>query len=476
MRPSAVIKRDGSSVPFESGRVAGAIARALRAVGVRDEGLSDELALVVEEHLARVADGPAVGLEDVQDAVVHVLQESGHYEVAITYARYRDARERARRERRARGDRSVPVNLQVVEADGRRRAWDRTWLVERLTGRWGLAGAQALDVSAAVEDQLAQSPATELGTALVDVLVEAAMIRLGLTATVAQRGDVRVPREALRRAEGMGGGLAALVEAGRAAFHEEAALGMLPPAVARLWSRGRLWVDGLDDPLRGSQFTAVVEPDQNPWEVLARASTLAIEGACWWRRVRIVLPPAILGHLERGGTTMANRMVGAISALSRIAQVNLYCDGRTPLTEQWPFAGGRVGLAIYNDDFLLARQLAERGLPLLSGAQYAQGGWRHRAAVEVALNAQGLEGDWSQLDLLAMAAATAAQIRLARLAGLGDGAELRFAIYGLAAEAPSAEYLDRQVVQEGLRQGLTFVRASNLPAEACAHLGRLFDG
>ena len=200
MKPVSVIKRDGRSVPFEGVRIAAAIARALRAVGVRDEGLSNELAVVVEEHLERVGDAPAVDLESVQDAVVHVLQESGHYEVAIAYARYRDSRERARRERRARGEAQAPVNLHIVDADGRRRMWDTVRMLDRLSRRWGLAGAQAMDVLAIIEDQLAQSPATELAAALVDVLAEAAMVRLGLTATVIERGDVRVPREDLRQA------------------------------------------------------------------------------------------------------------------------------------------------------------------------------------------------------------------------------------------------------------------------------------
>lgn len=475
MKPVSVIKRDGRSVPFEGVRIAAAIARALRAVGVRDEGLSNELAVVVEEHLERVGDAPAVDLESVQDAVVHVLQESGHYEVAIAYARYRDSRERARRERRARGEAQAPVNLHIIDADGRRRMWDTVRMLDRLSRRWGLAGAQAMDVLAIIEDQLAQSPATELAAALVDVLAEAAMVRLGLTATVIERGDVRVPRDDLRLAESGPGGQAALMAAGRAAFRAEAALTALPPAVAKLWSRGRLWVDGLDDPMRGSQLTTVIEPDSNPWEVLSRAASAALDGAERWRRVRVVLPPAILGHLERGTTAMSQRMVAAITSLAQACQVHLYCDGRTPLTERWPFAGGRVGLAIYNDDFLLARQLAERGLPLMSGAQYVRGGWRHRVAVEVALNAQGLEGEWSQLDLLAMGVAAAIRTRLARIGPHADGADLRFAIYGLAAASASADYLDRQVVQEGQRAGLTMVRASNLPEEACAHLGRLLE-
>lgn len=472
MRPAHVIKRDGSAVPFEAARIAQAIGRALAAVGVRDDGLSDELARVVSEHLARVAERPEVGLEEVQDAVVHVLQESGHYEVAMAYARYRDARERARRERRARGERNVPVHLEVIDTDGRHRTWSSDWLIDRLARRHALAGAQAMDVLAVVEDQLAQSPATELTVALIDSLVETALVRLGLTANAHSHGDVRVPRAALQDALAAGDGARALAAAGRAAFRQEAAIGLLPPASERLWSRGRLWVDGLDDPLRGSQTTAVVEQAGNPWQVIAQAAALAIDGTCSWRRVRVVLPPSILGHLERGSTLLHE----PIAAIARTAQVLLYCDGRTPLLERWPFAGGQVGLAIYNDDFLLARQLAERGLPLLSGAQYARGGWRHRVAVEVALNAQGLENEWSQLDLLAMGAAAAARARLARLPEDLRAGDLRFAIYGLAAASPSADYLERQVIQDGQREGLTFTRAANLPAEACEHLGRLLDG
>jgi hypothetical protein len=472
MRLATVIKRDGSEVPYQAERIAKAIARALQAVGVRDEGLSNELSVVVEEHLARVAERPAVGLEEIQDAVVHVLQESGHYEVALAYARYRDARERARRARRARGDRQVPVHLEILDADGRIRAWQAEWLIERLGRRHGIVGVQAMDVLAAVEDQLSQSPANCLPLHLIDSLIEAALVRLGLHGVATARADARIPREELQAALAAGDGLGALIAAGRAGFRQDAAAAILPPAVLKLWSRGRLWVDGLDDPLRGAQLTAVIEQTGNPWQVIAQAAAVAIEGATNWRRVRIVLPPSILGHLERGAVQLHE----PIAALGRVAQVLLYCDGRTPLIERWPFVGSQIGLAVYNDDFLLARQLTERGLPLLSGAHYTRGGWRQRVAVEVALNAQGLENEWSQLDLLAMGAATAAAARLQRLPAALQGGDLRFAIYGLAAASGSSDYLERQVVQEGQRQGLSFTRASNLPAEACAHLGRLLDG
>jgi len=39
----------------------------------------------------------------------------------------------------------------------------------------------------------------------------------------------------------------------------------------------------------------------------------------------------------------------------------------------------------------------------------------------------------------------------------------------------SNEYLERQVVQEGLRLGIALTRGASLPEEACAHLGRLLE-
>jgi hypothetical protein len=210
--------------------------------------------------------------------------------------------------------------------------------------------------------------------------------------------------------------------------------------------------------------------------VLTNAYSIAAEASRRWRRVRLVLPPSILGHLERG----AAALVQPISALASLSQVYLYCDGRTPLLASWPFAGQRVSIATYNDDFLLLRQLQDMNLPMLSGSHLMRGGYRARVAVELALNAQGLEGEFSQMDGLAMGLVAAAKVRLGQL-GLGGRAQqqgeadVRFAIFGLTLHSTSNEYLERQVVQEGLRNGLSLTRSSNLPEEACAHLGRLLE-
>ena len=162
MKPLTVTKRDGQCVPFAHGRIANAIARAQHAVGIDDSALADELARVVVEHLERGCDQPTLGIEEVQDAVVHVLQESGNYEVAMAYARYRDARERFRRSRQVLGERSDSPNLAVVDVDGRRRPWDRRWLSEWLSERYGLDAKAAADAIIQVEGMLADSSLTGL--------------------------------------------------------------------------------------------------------------------------------------------------------------------------------------------------------------------------------------------------------------------------------------------------------------------------
>ena len=106
-----------------------------------------------------------------------------------------------------------------------------------------------------------------------------------------------------------------------------------------------------------------------------------------------------------------------------------------------------------------------------------QGNYRSRVTVESAINAQGLEGEYSQMDSLAMALVAAVRVRLSQLGDspLFSGGELRFAIFGLPANSASNDYLERQVVQEGLRNGLTLSRGAHLTEEACIHLGRLLE-
>lgn len=474
MTPSLVVKRDGQEVPFERARITSAIARAQHAVGINDPALAEELAQVVEEFLGRACDAPRLGIEEVQNAVVHVLQESGNYDAAIAYTRYRDSRERVRRIRRLDGETTVAPNLTVIDLDGRRRPWRRDWLAEQLIARHGLDAKSAQDALVQVESFLAESPATELTAPVLFSLVDAALVRCGKHHVAADRAPLRIDRHELRRVLGTANeGLHAVMAAGRMALNQLSLAEALPPQAALLHDRGRLWIDGLDDPRRGSRFIATVDSHSNPWQVLTNAFQMAAEARTHWRRVDLVLPASILGHLERGAKTL----VGPLRALAELAFVYLYCDGRTPLLAEWPFSGSRVSIATYNDDFLLLRDLQARRLPLLSGPHLMQGDYRHRVAVDVAFNAQGLDGEYSQMDSLAMAAASAVRVRLDQLGThtCFQDAELRFAIFGLPANSSSNDYLERQVAQEGQRLGLTLQRSSHLADEACAHLARLLE-
>ncbi|MBA2481647.1 MAG: hypothetical protein H0V44_13360 [Planctomycetes bacterium] len=473
MRPAAIIKRDGREVPFDLSRIGAAISKALHAVSIDDRALAIELARVVLEHLERTSDQASLGIEEVQDAVVHVLQESGYYEAAKSYIRYRDDRERFRRERRVRGDGAAAVNLAVIDSDGRRRQWDRVWMSDLLATRYGLDRKAATDALVQVEGFIADSAVTEIGTPLVMSLVDAALVRCGMHSVAAECAPLRIDRGEARKAlSGAADGLQAVVRAGNRTLEQLSLAESYPQQVMRLYCRGRLWIDGLDDPRRGSQFTATIDGSSNPWQVLTNAYSIAADAAKRWRRLHLVLPPTILGHLERGAASLVQPIV----SLANLAHVYLYCDGRTPLLSSWPFIGHRVSIATYNDDFLLLRQLQEMNLHMLSGSHLMRGGYRARVAVELALNAQGLEGEFSQMDSLAMGLVSAAKVRLQQL-GTTEGAEadIRFAIFGLVLHSTSNEYLERQVIQEALRNGLNVTRSAHLPEDACAHLGRLLE-
>lgn len=474
MTPSIVIKRNGAEVPFERARIATAIANAQHAIGIDDADLAHELARVVEEQLTRSCEQPRLGIEDIQDAVVHVLQESGHYQTAVAYIRYRDSRERFRRTQHLESATADSLNLTVVDLDGRRRPWERGWLTELLIARFGLDAKNARDALVQIEFFLADGSATELSAPLLMSLVDAALVRCGKHSIATERSPIRIDRHDLGQSlAAASDGIQALLTAGRMALGQLSASQALPPQVASLHERGRLWIDGLDDPRRGSRITITVDGHSNPWQVMTHAFRLAAEAQTSWRHCDLVLPASILSHLERGADVLA----GPVRALAKIATVYLYCDGRTPLLANWPFTNTRISIATYNDDFLLLRELQARQLPMLSGPHLMQGGYRHHVAVDVALNAQGLDGEYSQMDALAMAAASALHVRMGQL---GDNpvfkeAELRFAIFGLPPNTASNEYLDRQVVQEGLRLGLTVQRSSHLTEEACLHLARLLE-
>ncbi|MBL4888500.1 MAG: response regulator SirA [Candidatus Lindowbacteria bacterium] len=94
-----IIKRDGSKVPFTTGRITNAIYRAAVAVGGRDRGVAESLTSQVIEHLNSTVDSKIPSVENVQDAIEKILIEDGHARTSKAFILYRDERNRKRSSR-----------------------------------------------------------------------------------------------------------------------------------------------------------------------------------------------------------------------------------------------------------------------------------------------------------------------------------------------------------------------------------------
>jgi hypothetical protein len=480
MRPTAIVKRDGQLATFDVDRIADAIGKALASVGEQDQELTQELASVVARQLALYEESETPHIEAVQDAVILVLQESGHYDAAQSYIRYRDARERQRRQRAAGNshdpDAPSQLNLQVIGRDSRKRSWSPQALKRFLRDELKLHEGLTLDVTRQVELMLAESELTEISSVLLLSLVDAALAISGAGTVAEQNAPLRIDREAVRtiiEANQTQDGLAVVQHCGFEALKTWSLSTHYGSKVRQLYACGRLWFDGLEDPLRASHYILTVDGKDDPWQLLTEAYSVAASKMRYWQDISLILPPMILGCLERGDPAMHE----AVDRLGHLAAVYLYCDGRTPLLDQWPLTNKKVGIATYTDDFLLQARLQELGLKMMTGPHLMQSSYRRRVAVRLAINAQGLDEQHGQLDLLAMAVVSAAKVRLKQLQSNAEtrDAEVRYAIFGLPPSSTSNEYLERQIVQEGLREGVALSRTARLSGRACTHLARLFE-
>ena len=98
--PKKIIKRDGSSVPFDSQKIENAIYRAaLEALQDEKEArhVSEQATQrVLERTKERAAATQDITVESIQDIVEEVLMETGHHLTAKSYILYRKRHEELR--------------------------------------------------------------------------------------------------------------------------------------------------------------------------------------------------------------------------------------------------------------------------------------------------------------------------------------------------------------------------------------------
>ena len=154
---------------------------------------------MVLEHLERIGEGNTPNIERIQDAVLYVLRESGNYDVAMAYARYRDARERSRRERILAGENRSKerINLEVICRDGRSRPWSKEFLERSVQRDFQVSSKVAHDIRQEVESHLQRSDATEIDSHLLLSLIETSLVRHGLTKTAMNHSALRINRSLL---------------------------------------------------------------------------------------------------------------------------------------------------------------------------------------------------------------------------------------------------------------------------------------
>lgn len=187
-----IIKRDGSTAPFDKAKIARAIEKAAADAGEEEFDRAESLASGVAIYLAKRLKGETPTVEQVNDAVERVLVELGHGPTALAFARFRDRRARIRAFRQgnlqsllhelaeARGtaqDSEAPVLVRT--SDDALIQWDRERIVAALRKETGLEPDQAALIAHEVETQIRAAGVVTLTASLVRELVDAKLIEHG---------------------------------------------------------------------------------------------------------------------------------------------------------------------------------------------------------------------------------------------------------------------------------------------------------
>jgi anaerobic ribonucleoside-triphosphate reductase len=115
-----VVKRDGEIASFNLNKISEAISKAFKATNKKyTEDIINLLVLRVTADFQEKVNDMAVSVEDIQDSVEHVLEQTGYTDVAKAYILYRKNREKIRNMKSTILDYKDIVNSYVKEEDWR---------------------------------------------------------------------------------------------------------------------------------------------------------------------------------------------------------------------------------------------------------------------------------------------------------------------------------------------------------------------
>lgn len=115
-----VLKRDGEIAEFDISKIAGAIKKAFDATeNLYDEDIINLLSLRVTSDFQKKIEEKTVHVEDIQDSVERVLEQSGYTDAAKAFILYRKNREKIRNMKSTILDYKEIVNSYVKEEDWR---------------------------------------------------------------------------------------------------------------------------------------------------------------------------------------------------------------------------------------------------------------------------------------------------------------------------------------------------------------------
>jgi len=117
--PRNIIKRDGSRVAFDSGKIRSAIERAGAAAGEFSSGEAELLAHQVSKVLIHKFRSEPPSIEKIQDVVEQVLISANHFKTARAYIVYRERHRSLRQDRKTVVDVASSVNEYLEQMDWR---------------------------------------------------------------------------------------------------------------------------------------------------------------------------------------------------------------------------------------------------------------------------------------------------------------------------------------------------------------------